>query len=123
MRRLVDRRRRVVTGLPPLVDILRGSVVVRTLRCGKRGCRCADGEGHRATYLSVSFAGRRTVQISVPPDLVPLAQRQVANYRAWWNAIEEVSAINRDLLRAERQKRVARKRSERQRARGQRTRS
>jgi len=112
-----------VTGLPPLADVLRGSVVVRSLRCGKAGCRCADGEGHRAAYLSVTFAGRRTEQISVPPERVPLVERQVANYSSWWNAIENVSAINRDLLRAERQKRVPRKRPERKRQGGQRTRS
>jgi hypothetical protein len=123
MKRLVDRRRRAVTGLPPLADILRGSVVVRSLRCGKAGCRCADDEGHRATYLSVTFAGGRTEQISIPPELVPPVQRQVANYRAWWNAIEKVAAINRDLLRAERQKRVPRKRPERQRPRGRRAHS
>jgi hypothetical protein len=123
MKRLINRRRRTVTGLPPLADVLRGSVVVRTLRCGKAGCHCADGEGHHATYLSVTFAGQRTEQISLPPEVVPLVERQVANYRAWWNAIEKVSAINRELLRAERQKRVPRRRSERKRPQGQRTRS
>jgi len=83
---------------------------VRSVRCGKPSCRCAEGEGHRATYLSVTHPGGRTEQISLPLDLVPLAQRQVATYRAWWKAIEEVSAINRELLRIERQKRVPRKR-------------
>jgi hypothetical protein len=47
----------------------------------------------------VSFAGGRTVQISLPPALVATARRWVANYQAWWRAIETVSAINRDLLR------------------------
>ena len=113
MKRILDRRRRAVTGLPPLADVLRGSVVVRALRCSKPTCHCVDGEPHRATYLSVTFAGGRTEQISVPPELVSLVERQVASYGAWWNAIEKVSAINRDLLRAERQKRVPRKRPER----------
>jgi len=123
MKRLVDRLRRVVAGLPPFDDVLRGSVVRRSLRCGKPGCRCAEGEGHRATYFSVTLAGGRTEQISVPPDLVPLVERQVANYRAWWNAIEQISAINRELLRAERQKRAPRKRPERVAGRGKRRRS
>ena len=117
MKRLVDLRRRVMARLPPFEGVLRGSVIVRSLRCGKPGCRCAEGEGHRATYLSVTHAGGRTEQISVPLDLVPLVERQVANYRAWWNAIEKVSAINRELLRAERQKRVPRKRPKRESAR------
>ncbi len=123
MKRLLDRRRRVVARLPPFEGILRGSVVVRFLRCGKPTCHCVDGEGHRATYLSVTLPGGRTEQISLPLDLVPLVEHQVANYRAWWNAIEEISAINREILRTERQKRVPRKRPVRTAGRGKRRRS
>ena len=97
--------------------------MVRSLRCGKPGCRCVDGEGHQATYLSVTLSGGRTEQISVPRELVALVERQVANYHAWWNAIEKVSAINRELLRTERQKRVPRKRPERASGDGKRRRS
>lgn len=57
------------------------------------------GTPHRATYLGVSFGGGRTVQVSLPPALVATARRWVANYQAWWRAIERVSEINRDLLR------------------------
>lgn len=102
MRDLLDRRRRAVKDLPPLEEVVRGSVFVRTLRCGKPGCRCATQQGHRATYLSVTWPGGRTEQISLPPGLVPLARRWVANYLKWWAAIEKVSKINRQLLRRRR---------------------
>lgn len=72
------------------------------MRCGKPSCRCARGGLHHATYLGVSFAGGRTVQISLPPALVATARRGVANYQAWWRAIEAVSEINRELLRRRR---------------------
>jgi len=81
---------------------MRGSVVERRLRCGKPGCRCSRGKLHAATYLSATFAGGRTEQISLPAELVPLARRWVANYDAWWKAVEKISAINRKLLRARR---------------------
>lgn len=100
MKRLLDRRRRILRALPSLEEVVRGSVVERELRCGKPGCRCARGQLHAATYLSVTFAGGRTEQISLPADLVPLARRWVANYQAWWRAVEKISAINRQLLRA-----------------------
>ncbi len=79
-----------------------GSVLTRELRCGKPSCHCASGPGHLATYLTVSFAGGRTEQISLPAPLVAQAQEWVANYQAWWNAVEAVSAINRELLRRRR---------------------
>ena len=99
----LERRRRILARLPPLGEVLRGSVVVRWLRCGKPGCHCAEDEGHRATYLSVTLAGGRTEQISLPAALVPVAERGVAHYHAWWAAIEQLSAINRDLIRQRRQ--------------------
>jgi hypothetical protein len=97
--RLLARRQRVQARLPPFEEIVRGSVFTRQQRCGKPTCHCALGTPHRATYLGVSFAGGRTVQVSLPPALVATARRWVANYQAWWKAIETISAINRDLLR------------------------
>lgn len=102
MKRLLDQRRRALRTLPPLEEVARGSVVERRLRCGKASCRCARGQLHAATYLSVTFAGGRTEQISLPGDLVPLARRWVANYQAWWKAVEKISTINRKLLRIRR---------------------
>jgi hypothetical protein len=99
IRRQLERRRQVQERLPPLEAIVRGSVFTRQLRCGKPTCRCARGARHRATYLSVSFAGGRTAQITLSPAVVATARCWVANYQAWWRAIETVSAINRELLR------------------------
>src|SRR6266705_713299 len=113
MRDLLARRRRAVQALPPLEEVLRGSVFVRTLRCGKPACRCASGEGHRATYLSVTFSGGRTQQISLPARLVPLARRWVANYLRWWKTVEKVSEINRQLLRSRREQEPSARRGKR----------
>lgn len=96
------RQRRILAKLPPLEEVIRGSVVVRWLRCGKPGCHCAEDEGHRATYLSVTHAGGRTEQISLPAEVIPLAERGVAAYHAWRAAVETLSAINRDRIRRER---------------------
>lgn len=102
MTRLFARRRQVLTKLPPLEEILRGSIIERTVRCGGPGCHCAGGAGHPMTILTVSFAGGRTSQLSLPAELVPVAKRWVANYHAWWTIMEEVSALNRDILRQQR---------------------
>jgi len=101
-RQLRERRLRLRRQLPPFEEILRGTVRTRELRCGKPTCHCTSGKGHLAWYLTVSFAGGRTEQMSLPASVVSQAQAQVANYQAWWEAIEAVSAINRDLLRRRR---------------------
>jgi len=102
-RRLLQRRQRLMAKLPPLEDVLRGSIVERSLRCGRKGCHCAqDGGGHHAVYLSVTVERGRTEQISVPPTLLPDVRRGVATYHKWWEIMEEISAINRQLLRQQR---------------------
>jgi hypothetical protein len=101
-RQLRERRLRLRRQLPAFEEILRGTVRTRELRCGKPTCHCASGPGHLASYLTVSFAGGRTEQISLPAPLVAQAQAWVANYQAWWDAVEAVSAINRELLRRRR---------------------
>jgi hypothetical protein len=96
---LLLRRDELLEQLPPLGEIVRGSLLERHLRCGKPTCRCARGEGHRVFYLAVSFARGRTEQITVPADLVPYVRQWLENYRRCRERLEEISAINRELLR------------------------
>ena len=100
--RLLTQRQRAVQKLPPIEEVLRGSILERLVRCGQPNCRCASGERHSATVLTVSFPGGRTEQISLPAAVVPTVRGWVANSQRWWAIIEKVSAINRDLLRVQR---------------------
>lgn len=100
--KLLAQRQRAVQHLPPIEEVLRGSILERSVRCGQPTCRCASGELHTATVLTVSFPGGRTEQISLPATVLRTVRAWVANYQRWWAIIEKVSAINRDLLRAQR---------------------
>jgi hypothetical protein len=100
--KLLAQRQRAVQKLPPIEEVLRGSILERSVRCGQPTCRCAAGEGHAATVLTVSFPGGRTEQMSLPPTVARTVRGWVAHYQRWWEIIEKVSAINRALLRAQR---------------------
>ena len=102
MSNLIKRRQRLLAKLPALDEVLRGSLVERSVRCGKPSCRCAEGELHRAVYLSVTHRGGRTEQISLPRDLVATVRNGLAVYQQCWQILEQVSALNRDLLRQRR---------------------
>ena len=105
MKRLIAQRRRLLAQLPALEEVLRGSLVERSVRCEKARCRCASGDLHAAVYLSVTHRGGRTEQISLPRELVAAVRNGIAVYQRWWEILEQVSAINRDLLRQRRLKR------------------
>lgn len=94
-------RRRLARGLPPLHEVLRASLFERSRRCGKPNCRCADPDdpGHAVVCVSLSLPEARTSQVSLPRTLVPVAEGWIDNYRRWLEAVEEISAINHELLR------------------------
>ena len=85
MRDLFDHRRRAVQELPPLEEMVRGSVFVRLLRCGKPGCHCARGEKHVSLYLAIRVGARRKM-IYVPPDLEP-------RVRDWVQSSQEIDRL------------------------------
>lgn len=105
MNGLLKRRQRLLGKLPPLDEVMRGSLIERRVRCGKSSCRCANGELHEAVYLSVTHRGGRTEQISVPRELVAQVRQAIAIYDQWWEVLEQVSAVNRELLRQRRTRR------------------
>lgn len=94
-------RRRLAQELPPIHELLRASLFQRSRRCGKPGCRCAnpDDAGHAVVCVSLSLPEGKTSQVSLPRELVPMAEAWIQNYRLWLEAIERISAINHELLR------------------------
>jgi hypothetical protein len=96
---LIAKRQQLLARLPPLSEVLRGSFFVRRRCCGKPGCRCNRTRGHRTAYVAVTFKDGSTEQIALPRELEPVARRWVGNYQRWWNSVEDISRINRELLR------------------------
>lgn len=98
-KQLEQRRAQLVRQAPELEYLLRGTLFERTRRCGRPTCHCAVGEGHRTSYVGVTLAAGKAEQVTVPGDLLPVASEWTENYKRLWTLIEEVSAINRELLR------------------------
>src|SRR5215469_1827623 len=97
---LRKRRRTLVGQVPPLRSILRGSLIERYKRCGKPGCKCADGPGHGPKYyLSASHPGLRPQMDYVPQEACKQVSELLGNYQRTREILEEISEINRELLR------------------------
>ena len=96
---LRQRQKALLKRLPPLQAILRGSLVERYKRCGKTGCKCANGPGHGPKYyLTVSFPKRPPEMEYVPEAFQETVQEYLENYRKAKEIMEELSSINRELL-------------------------
>ncbi len=100
VRQLRARRRRLAKGLPDLEGLLRGSLVEQGRRCGKAGCRCSRGELHGPYwYLVVGRGPALSRLVYVPSLLTEQVRSRVALTAAAETTLEEISAINLELLR------------------------
>lgn len=84
--------------------VLRGTVSVRRVTCGKAGCRCTKGEKHLALFLSSSREGK-TRQVFIPAELQREIRQWVANYRQARDLLEAVSESALEHLNARKQQR------------------
>src|SRR5215471_5299797 len=95
-------RQKLVSKLPVTGDLLRGTLLERTVRHTKDCPKCARGEGHRVFVLTVTYPGHRTRQISVRRERAAEVRRWLANYQELKEAIEAICELNHDLLRPQR---------------------
>ena len=98
---VAQRRSRIAATLPMPEEVLRGSLIERTI-FHRKGCsRCASGEGHRVWVLTVTYPGGRNRQFSIRPDQREMVQRWLDNYQDWKRKMEQICELNHHLLRAE----------------------
>lgn len=94
-------REKLAAALPPVTEILRGSLLHRTIR-HKKGCpKCARGGGHPVWVLTVGYAGGITKQFSIRPEMKDQVQRWLDNYRELKAKLEGICEANHALIRPE----------------------
>ncbi|MBV8112403.1 MAG: hypothetical protein JO012_21840 [Hyphomicrobiales bacterium] len=97
---MVAARDKLLADLPVTAEIVRGSLLERTVRNHARSCaKCASGEGHRMSVLTVSYPGGRTRQFSLRGETAPQVRRWLANYQRLKESIEAICELNHELLR------------------------
>jgi hypothetical protein len=98
LRALRARRRRLAARLGDVEAVLAGSLVEQTRRCGKPGCRCAEGDPHGPyAYFAAKTAGRGRSRY-VPSNLVAVVRAGLARGEQVGAVLAEISAINTELL-------------------------
>ena len=99
--RIPNARAKLAASLASSTEILRGSLLHRTIR-HRSGCAvCAKGHGHPVWVLTVSYPGGRTKQISLSAEQKPLVQQWLRNYHKLKDTLERICELNLQLLRPE----------------------
>jgi uncharacterized protein DUF6788 len=108
--RTLQARDKLAAKLPVTGELLRGSLLERTVRHTKDCPKCARGEGHQVFVLTVTYPGGRTQQISVRRERVAEVRRWLDNYQKLKQSIEDICELNHELLRPQPHRRRARPR-------------
>ena len=99
--RTIRTRDKLVGKLPVTGELLRGSLLERTVRHKSGFPKFARGEGHQVYVLTVSYGGGRVRQFSVRRERVAEVRSWLDNYQKLKEAIEAVCELNHELLRPE----------------------
>ena len=95
----IQTRERLFKRLSSTSEILRGSLLGRVTH-HSGGCpKCARGEGHPQTVLTVSYPGGRNRQFSIHSDEIPQVRQWLGNYQKLKETIEAICELNHVLLR------------------------
>lgn len=97
--RTIRIRQKLLDRLPDASEILRGSLLQRTVRHSSGCPKCARGEGHPLWVLTISYPGGRNRQFSLRPEQVPQVRRWLNNYRKLKDKLEAICELNHHLLR------------------------
>jgi hypothetical protein len=99
----IRKREKLAAQLSPATEVLRGSLLQRTIHHSSGCLKCARGEGHPLWVLNVGYPGGKTRQVSLHPDQVSQVRKALRQYRVFKQTLEAISELNQFLLRLDRE--------------------
>jgi hypothetical protein len=91
-----------------------GTLKLVNVRCGRKGCHCADGDGHPSNYLAMNINGKKVTRYIRKEDLADV-RKLVSEYKRLKKLVKEISELSMELIAAEAYVRRTQKRRQRQR--------
>jgi hypothetical protein len=99
----IRKRERLAVRLSSVINVLRGSLLKRTIHHTSGCLKCARGEGHPLWVLTVGYPGGKTRQVSLRPEQVPQVREAIEGYHDCKQTLEAISELNQFLLRLDRE--------------------
>ena len=97
LRHLVDEMKRLVEPFFSDRPVIKGTVYELRRRCGKPGCKCAQGELHGRMVVSASERGRTRLRV-IPQGFLVEVQSKVRRYQELRRARSRLVEIHRKML-------------------------
>ena len=91
-------------------QMIKGSIVIRAVKCGKSSCKCARGAFHRAICITYK-ENRRTKTIYVAKEHEAEALLMCANYKKMKELLKELTLTNIEIVKTPRRYNVKKRES------------
>jgi len=99
----IRKRDKLAAKLSSASQVLRGSLLQRTIHHSSGCLKCARGEGHPLWVLTIGYPGGKNRQVSLRPDQVPQVRKAIDKYHEFKRSLEAISELNQFLLRLDRE--------------------
>ena len=98
LRRLSDEARKLIEPSFSHKTVIKGSVYELKRKCGKPGCKCAQGELHSRMVLSASERGKTRLRV-IPHGFLVEVQIKVRRYQELRRARSRLVEMHRKMIR------------------------
>jgi hypothetical protein len=95
---LIDEMKRLIDPFFSDQPVLKGTVYELKRKCGKPGCKCAQGQLHTRMVVSASEKGKTQLK-AVPRGFLVETQQKVRRYQQLRRARARMVAIHRQMLK------------------------
>ena len=98
LRRLSDEARKLIEASFSDKPVIKGSVYELKRKCGKPGCKCAQGELHSRMVLSASEKGKTRLRV-IPHGFLVEVRIKVGRYQELRRARSRLVEVQRKMIR------------------------
>lgn len=98
LRRLADEGRQLIRPFFSDKPVIKGSVYELKRKCGKPGCKCAQGQLHSCMVVSASEGGKTRLSV-IPLGFLVEVQGKVRGYQELRSARARLVEVHRKMVR------------------------
>lgn len=103
-----QKARSVRSRMRQLDQMIKGSIMLRKIKCGKRTCKCFKGKPH--TCLCITYKeNRKTKTIYIDKSRRAEVLMMCANYKKMKSLLKELTRLNLELVKSQRKKKSGNK--------------
>lgn len=94
MKQVEAKKEKILRSIQGCSEMLQGSLVVLYRKCGKKGCRCEQGDKHGPAYYLSYKEGGVTQMVYIPVSRLQEVKEAMEAFSRYWELGVKLSRLN-----------------------------